>query len=130
MSDITPDLSQQLRTIAGRVISGPALDSFVEIALISAFTEPESGVIDEGKVMGHLTAIHRAGQPEQPQPAQWGQYSGTVPGPLPGAHGRAEAARRHGRQPPDEIAITAARFAPDSGSAEAQRRIQKRRGRR
>lgn len=52
----------QLRDIAGKVLSGPALDSFVAHSLMSAFTD-ESGEIDRDMVMGHLTAIHLAGQP-------------------------------------------------------------------
>ena len=73
------DQSEQLKSIAGQVLSGNALDSFVANCLMAAFTDKD-GNVDEEKVMGHLTAIYAAGQPAQP----------------PGDNARAALKRRHG----------------------------------
>jgi hypothetical protein len=74
----------QLRDIAGKVLSGPALDSFVAHSLMSAFTD-ESGVVDQQKVVGHLAAICVAGQPL---------------GDRPGDNARAEIKKRYGVENP------------------------------
>lgn len=90
MSD---DLSEKLRSVAGQVLSGPALDSFVTYAPIVAYTT-ESGEIDQDKVMGHLTALHAA---RMAQPPQWGQASAPGGPPYqPGDGARAALRRRHG----------------------------------
>src|ERR1700758_3244338 len=52
MSSDTPDLSVQLRSIAGQVLSGDSLVSFVKYAPLDAYTTSD-GQIDEEKVMGH-----------------------------------------------------------------------------
>lgn len=114
----------QLKELVGQVLPADQAAVLVEYARIDAFTN-DDGEIDQDKVMGHLTAIFAAGKPEQLQPAQWGQFSGHVPAPAPGAAGRAEAARRHGKPQPDETAIAAARFTGNTGRAEAQRRSQR-----
>jgi hypothetical protein len=89
------DQSEQLKSIAGQVLSGNALDSFVENSLIAAFTDKD-GNVDEEKVYGHLTAIFAAGQPQQ-QRQEWGQSS-TAGGPpkRPGDNARAELRKRFG----------------------------------
>lgn len=92
---------EQLKTIAGQVLNGPALDTFVAGALMSAFTN-DAGEVDEERVMGHLTAIYAAGQPQH----QWGQYSGHPAGSgNAGDGGRAALRKRRGvgadtNQPP------------------------------
>ena len=92
MSDNTPDLSGQMRSIAQQFISGDALESFVTYAPADAFTTAD-GNIDEEKVAGHLTAIFATRQ----QPKQWGQYSATGgPSKQPGDDARAALEKRHG----------------------------------
>ena len=88
-----PTSSQQLRDIAGKVLDGTALDSFVAVADPRKFAN-DIGDVDEDKVMGHLTALFATGQQPQPGP-QWGQSSGNPPGDRPGDGARAALKRRH-----------------------------------
>jgi hypothetical protein len=89
-----PTSTQQLRDIAGKVLEGSALDSFVAVADPKKFAA-ENGDVDEEKVMGHMTAIFAAGQPQQRR--DWGQSS-TAGGPpkQPGDNARAALRKRHG----------------------------------
>lgn len=87
-----PDSREQLRTAAGQVLSGAALDAFVDSADPSRFTG-DDGQISEERVMGRLTALfgtsHQDGSGQS-----WGQHSGNQPGSRPGDAGRIEATRR------------------------------------
>jgi hypothetical protein len=89
-----PTSSQQLRDIAGRVLEGNALDSFVAVADPRKFAN-EIGDVDEAKVMGHLTALFATSQ-QQPQPPQRGQHSGYPSGDQPRESGRDALKRRWG----------------------------------
>lgn len=91
MSDNDTQL-RRLRDIVGQIIPGEQADDFVQYARLDAFTN-EAGEIDEEKVMGHLTQIHAA---QMAAPRNWGQYSGQLPGRLPGADARDALAKRHG----------------------------------
>src|ERR1700681_2700055 len=55
-----PSSSAQLKEIAGKVLSGDQLNSFVSVADPKAFAG-DNGDIDESRVMGHLTALFGAG---------------------------------------------------------------------
>jgi hypothetical protein len=117
MSDEAAD---KLRTIAGQVLNGSALDSFVEGALMSAFTN-EAGEVEEEKVMGHLTAIHAAALPQQP-PRQWGQSSGQPAGGRAGDVARAALKKRHGVGSDDQpTAASRARGGENARAALARR---------
>jgi hypothetical protein len=85
-------MSEQLRTVAGQVLSGDALDSFVQYAPLDAYTT-EAGDIDKEKVLGHLTALHAN---QMAQPKQWGQSTGYPAGEQPGETARSALKRRHG----------------------------------
>lgn len=90
-----PDSAEALRTVAGKVLSGAALDSFVSYADVSKFTSAD-GTVDEQKVIGHLTAAFGVQQGAGGK-QQWGR---------PGASGRAAAAKRFGqRVDPDAEAV-------------------------
>jgi hypothetical protein len=89
-----PTSTQQLREIAGKVLDGAALDSFVAVADPKKFAA-ENGDIDEEKVMGHMTAIFAAGQPQQRR--DWGQGSPAGgPPKQPGDDARSELRKRFG----------------------------------
>lgn len=89
-----PTSTQQLRDIAGKVLGGDALDSFVAVADPRKFAG-ENGDVDEEKVMGHMTAIFGAGQQSQQPGRQWGQHSGNPVGARPGDAARAALKKRH-----------------------------------
>lgn len=119
-----PTSSQQLREIAGKVLEGAALDSFVAVADPRKFAGA-NGDVDETKVMGALTGLFTSGQQQQ-QPdhgqgsapggptvrvgdraraeiaKRYGVENGSAPGLAagirPGAAARAELAKRYGRQ--------------------------------
>lgn len=119
-----PNSVQQFKSVAAKIITDPdELEAFLSVANTRAFAT-ENGDIDEDRLTGHLNRIFGTQQPATPAP-QYGQYSPPPPAPTPGAHGRAEAARRHGLLAPDEIAI-AARVTGNAGSAEATRRRRQR----
>jgi hypothetical protein len=86
-----PTSSQQLRDIAGRVLEGNALDSFVAVADPRKFAN-EIGDVDEEKVIGHLTALFATTQ----QPPQRGQHSGHPTGDQPRETVQEALRRRHG----------------------------------
>jgi hypothetical protein len=88
MSD-DADQTEQLREIVGDVLSPDLRDQFVEYARLDAF-QGEDGELDKEKVMGHLTAISVATQPN------WGQGTGQPPGRQPGDDARAALRKRHG----------------------------------
>jgi hypothetical protein len=113
----------QLRTIAGQVLNGPALDSFVSFALMSAFTN-DAGEVDEEKVMGNLTAIFAAGQPQEQPRRQWGQYSMTGGPPnQTGDNARSALAKRHGVKNDTDQPGAPSRVTPgDAARAALQRR--------
>ncbi len=91
------DQTEQLRGIVGTVLPPDLRDSFVQYARLDAF-RGDGGQIDTEKVMGHLTAIHVATQPQPEQSTrQWGQTSGGgAPGKQRGDDGRAALEKRHG----------------------------------
>jgi hypothetical protein len=89
---VSDELSEKLRTVAGKVLSGDALDSFVTYAPLDAYTT-EAGDIDEEKVMGHLTALQAS---RMAQPRNWGQSTGSPAGDAPGETGRDALKRRWG----------------------------------
>lgn len=89
-----PDTTEQLRTAAGKVLSGDALESFMALADVSKFAD-EHGQITENTVIGKLTAIFGG---QQQAPVQYGQHSGGVGGPQPGDRARSELAKRYGTQ--------------------------------
>lgn len=83
----------QLKSIAAQVLTdSEKLKSFMSITDPALFAG-EDGEIDESKVTGHLTALlGQGGKP--PEPPQWGQTSGYVPGQSAKDAGIAEARRR------------------------------------
>jgi hypothetical protein len=124
MSD-SVEMSEKLRTVAGQILSGDALDSFVRYAPVDAYTLDDGG-IDEDKVIGHLTALYAARLPQQqPQRApQWGQYSGQgQPPEQPGSGARAALAKRHGVKQDTNTPGSGAQSGPGAaGRAAAARR--------
>jgi hypothetical protein len=110
---------QALKTIVGEILPPDQTDRFVEVALLKAFTD-EAGEIDKDKVMGHLTAIYAAGQPN------WGQHSGNPPGEKPGAAARSALERRHGVKSPDTTPAAGAQLERGAGARAA---LAKRHGR-
>jgi hypothetical protein len=89
--------TEQVRGIVGTVLPPDLRDTFVEYARIDAFLG-EDGEVDTEKVMGHLTAIKVATQPQMQQSQRnWGQHSGAgAPGKQPGDDGRDALRKRHG----------------------------------
>jgi hypothetical protein len=115
-----PDSGEQLRTIAGSVLSGAALDSFVNYADVSKFTGAD-GMVDEEKVMGYLTAAIGGSQGADAR-RQWGQHSGgSGPVSRPGEGGRAAAAQRFGTKVDSEETVRTGRGA--AGRAAAAKRF-------
>lgn len=116
--------TEQLRGIVGTVLPPGQRDDFVEYARLDAF-RGEDGQLDTEKVMGHLTAIYAATQPQQPR--QWGQYSGGQPGEKPGAAARSALQKRHGVRDTTDQPAAGARITPGAnGRAALQRRHGKR----
>jgi hypothetical protein len=117
-----PTSSQQLKNIAGKVLSGDALNAFVSVANPKAFAG-ENGDVDESKVMGHLTAMFAS--------HQGAQASGPTPAGKLGSAGKAEAARRFGTgapaadQRPDDGWTGRAVSGGAAGRAEAAKRFGK-----
>lgn len=92
----------ELKAAASEVIKGDQLKSFLAIANPAVFAG-EGGVIDEAKVIEHLTALYGGQNGQQPpangqqqQSFQWGQHGGRPPTTSPGDGGREEAKRRQG----------------------------------
>jgi hypothetical protein len=117
-----PDSTEQLRTVAGQVLSGAALESFMAVADVSKFTD-DKGAIAEEAVMGRLTALFGVADERGPTHADFGQYRAAPPEPGPGDRGKAEAARRFGPRGADTQPHPT-RGA--GGLAEAQKRFGKR----
>ena len=115
----------QLMTVASEVLQGDQLAAFMAVADATKLAGHD-GQIDADAISGHLRTLY--GIAEQPQqPANWGQHSPTGgPPSMPGDGGRAEAARRQGRPPPDGIATSAPASSGNVGRAEAQRRLKNR----
>ena len=89
----------EVKALASGVISGDQLKSFMSVVNPAAFAG-DNGEIDETKVMGALTGMFGAPQGNTPT-QRWqnaGQYSPSPPAGKPGEGGRAEAARRFGKQ--------------------------------
>ncbi|OBK04699.1 hypothetical protein A5746_29870 [Mycolicibacterium conceptionense] len=94
----------QLRAIAGEVLKGDELESWMYGRNPAAFAN-DQGDIDREKVMGHL-APKGGGQNDQQQSnnsgqqRDWGQHSGGSGGAAlkPGANGLAAAEKRFGKQ--------------------------------
>lgn len=95
----------QLREIVGKYLDSDRADKFVETVLRSAFTD-SAGNVDEEKVVGNLTAIFAAGQPQQPSEP-------------PGSGGRDALRKRWGVGDP-ETAPTAATRIPRARSARSE----------
>jgi hypothetical protein len=99
-AEYLPQMQQlQVKAIASQVIQGDKLNAFLAIVDPSKLVGAD-GAVDETMVMGHLTAMYGAQQPQGATPGQrWqnaGQFSPPPPGAKPGAAGSAEAARRFG----------------------------------
>lgn len=96
--------ASELKGLAGQVLKGEQLKSFMAVTDPAKFAD-ENGVIDEDKVMGHLTAIFGTGGQDQQQghnnghqQRSWGQHSGGTGVPArPGDAGKAAAAQRFGK---------------------------------
>lgn len=112
-----PSSTQQLREIAGKVLSGPQLDAFVDVANLKAFAD-DNGDIQEDRVMGALTGMFGITADGGPQHQDFGQHRPAPPHPFPGERGAAEAARRFGGNQPN-TQPTRGR----AGAAEAARRF-------
>lgn len=94
----------QLRAIAGEVLKGDDLESWMFGRNPAAFAD-DQGDIDREKVMAHLAPKGTGGQNGQQQSNQgqqrdWGQHSGGAGGAAlkPGANGIAAAEKRFGKQ--------------------------------
>lgn len=99
MSD-DAEQTETLRKIVGDVLPPNLAGQFVEYAKLDAFLS-DNGEIDKEKVMGHLTAIHVATQPQtQPSQRSWGQHTGQPAGAAGGDAGRAALEKRHGVKNP------------------------------
>jgi hypothetical protein len=114
-----PTSTQQLREIAGKVLDGDALDSFVAVADPKKFAG-ENGDVDETKVMGALTGLFAGGQ--QPQHRNWGQGTGQPAGGPRGESARAALAKRFGVKPADHPGPGSQAAHGSSGKAELAKR--------
>jgi hypothetical protein len=92
------DATEQLKTVASRVLSGDQLAAFLAVADAKRLVDAD-GNIDADKVSGSLRTLYGiAERPQTPAAApQWGQHSGP-PGPpkQPGDNARSALAKRHG----------------------------------
>lgn len=118
-----PDAREQLRDVASRVLSGEALDAYVEAADLSKFAGA-SGDIDESKVMGRLTTLFGRRAPN------YGQHGAIPLGEGPGSCGRAEAERRRVARETSSPTPGPGGAAGSAGRAEALRRSEQRTGER
>lgn len=117
-----PDTREQLRTAAAEVLSGDALDAYVESVDLSKFTG-ENGEIDGTKVKGRLTALF--GTTQRPN---WGQVGTTPPGLGPGESGLIEAEQRRIASETSSPTPRLSGAAGSAGHAEALRRAEQRKG--
>jgi hypothetical protein len=115
----TPSSAEQLKAVAGKIISGTQLDAWVENVDPSKFVNND-GQIDENRVATMLTALFGAG--ERPN---YGQRSGSAPGDPPGESGRREARKRFGSETESRPTSESRVARGAAGRAEAQRRFGK-----
>lgn len=87
----------KVQSIASTIVNGDKLNAFMEIVDPSKLLG-DDGQVDETKVMGYLTAMYGASEPQgrQPQWQNFGQYAPPPPAQKPGAGGTAEAQKRFG----------------------------------
>lgn len=94
------DQREELRGIVGDILPPELRDQFTEYARMDAFRD-DDGEIDKEKVMGHLTAIHFATQPQtRPSQRSWGPHTGQPAGAGVGDAARAALEKRHGVKNP------------------------------
>ena len=119
-----PDSAEQLRTAAGKVLTGQALEGFMAVADVSRFVDA-TGAVSEEVVMGRLTAMFGVADEHSPRWQNFGQHQPAAPEPGPGDRGKMEARKRFGSPGADAQAPASSRGA--AGRLEAERRFGKRR---
>lgn len=92
-----PDPAEQLRSAVAQHVPESQLDGVMAVVNTSAFLA-EDGQVDQTKVSEHFGRFFGNQQPRRIAPPQRGQYSGNMPGRLPGADARAALGKRHGVQ--------------------------------
>lgn len=119
-----PDGTVALRTAASQLLSGPALDAFVNVADVSKFAG-QDGQVDTRKVLTYLRSTHgnalidgavTGGQGQQLNQGQGGP-AGAAPGLQPGDGGRLASAKRHGTPISQELAAATSQWPSARGSA-------------
>ncbi|WP_207573593.1 hypothetical protein, partial [Mycolicibacterium bacteremicum] len=97
-AEFRPRLDQALlRSSAAGLLTGEQLDSFVATTNPAAFYG-ETGEVDPAKVNAHLAGLLGVQRQGPQKPPAWGQHGAGTPPASPGEAGKAELAKRFGKQ--------------------------------